>query len=150
MGLFFYKALHLECKFAPYPKNPNITRVFMLLGLVEHLGSGIGKIFEYTKRMYKSKVKIKNMNEFVVDIPIIANSSSTDRETLTENELKILEYVKNNKKIKIKNVISLLSVSRGTAQVISKKLVEKGLLKLTRTSATDPNQFYEINDKNEG
>lgn len=128
---------------APYPKNPNITHVFMLLGLVEHLGSGIGKIFEYTKKMYNSEVKIQNMDEFIVTIPITAE------ESLTDNEIKLLEYVKNNKKVKIKDIVDRLKISRRNAQIISKGLVAKGFLKLRRTSATDPNQFYEIANKND-
>ncbi len=44
--------------FTPYPKNPNIARIFKEIGWAEELGSGVRNIKKYTQIYSKSKLLI--------------------------------------------------------------------------------------------
>ena len=44
----FYGELN-PSNFAPYPKNPNIAKVFREIGFADELGSGVKNLYKYSK-----------------------------------------------------------------------------------------------------
>ena len=57
--------------FSPFPKNPNICRMFKEIGLADELGSGVRKLFKYVKIYSGGKEPILIEEDiFTVIIPI--------------------------------------------------------------------------------
>lgn len=91
----------------PYPKNPNIARVFHMIGLVEELGSGVGKIFDFAPILLGSEPIIDNEDHFIVNLPIsktgLSNLSgqigvkqtNTFQYDLTPEQVHVLEILTN-------------------------------------------------------
>lgn len=89
----------------PYPKNPNIVRIFHIIGLVEELGSGVGKIFEFAPILLGGEPIIDNEDQFIVKLPVnseglsnLANSSDPDQtiagiKELNEDQKTILKLL---------------------------------------------------------
>lgn len=60
----------------PFSKNPNIARVFHVLGLVDEIGSGLKKVFKYAPILFGSIPIIENKEFFKVIMPITSKGLS--------------------------------------------------------------------------
>lgn len=76
----------------PYPKNPNIARVFHMIGLVEELGSGVGKIFEFSPILLGGEPVIDNEGHFIVTLPITKKGLSNLSRNLDDHDKSIAEH----------------------------------------------------------
>ncbi len=68
--------------FSPFPKNPNICRMFKEIGLADELGSGVRKLFKYVKIYSKGKEpELIEEDIFKVIIPVseISDNNITDQ-----------------------------------------------------------------------
>ena len=56
---------------SPYPKNPNIARVFKEIGLADELGSGVRKLFMYAHEFCGANPKMTENYIFRVELPLV-------------------------------------------------------------------------------
>ncbi len=55
-------------KLSPYPKNPNISRIFRQLGRVEELGSGVENLLKYSQKYFGSVPEIEDDDVFKLSV----------------------------------------------------------------------------------
>ena len=68
-----------------YPKNPHLAKFFVQIGRAEELGTGIKKIFKYSKLYSNKNPQIKEEDLFEVAIPIIT-PKTTPKTTPSEGD----------------------------------------------------------------
>ena len=94
--------------YTPYPKNPKIAAVFKEIGLADELGSGMQKIYKYTKIYSNSNPIIKEGDVYEVTIPL--NEPDIKDETCekkaNEKGLKtiILDFIKEHNGVSRKEI----------------------------------------------
>ncbi|VEU59494.1 RNA-binding domain-containing protein [Mesomycoplasma neurolyticum] len=115
-------------KFAPFPKNPLISKVFKEIGFADELGSGVNNIYKYTQIYSQNKPIFEEGETFKTIIPLrdIAISKIKfqnfkndkgilHKKTIKSNEInKIIEMIKNNKHIKLDEIANKLKLSKKT------------------------------------
>ncbi len=111
------------------PRNPLIVHIFYLTGLIEEVGSGIGRIIESLKSQGLPEPEFKEEQggfsvRFYKDIYTEENLRKMG---LNERQIKAVMYVKEKGKITNKEYIKEFLVSRQTATRDLTELVNKGL-----------------------
>lgn len=98
----------------PHAKNPAIANVFVQMGLVEELGSGVRKIFKYTPLYSDGKQPVVEEDDiFKIVIPYI--DIETGKETGKENLLipspvqELLRII-GDKELSVKEIMELLNL----------------------------------------
>ncbi|EAC2340945.1 TPA: RNA-binding domain-containing protein [Listeria monocytogenes] len=131
---------------SPYPKNPTIAKVFNYLGIIDELGSGIGKIFKYSKLYFDYEPVLENEGLFKVIMKrepfILPNISKALDDSLMSREVRIFEYIQSNGKITNKSVRDLLGVKETAARNLLNKMVASGSLEWVGKNKNDPGQHY--------
>ncbi|QQK06959.1 RNA-binding domain-containing protein [Miniphocaeibacter halophilus] len=127
---------------APYPKNPTIAKVFNILGLIDEVGSGFGKIFKYTDLIYKSYPKIINEDIFKVCI------LKTNVFVLSDQQKLVVDFLiipRTSKEIlKLLNIKDLNTLRKN----ILNPLMENYIIERTiPDKPTSPNQKYKLIEK---
>lgn len=129
-------------------RNQDLANVFYRLQLIEAYGTGMGKIMkayegmdvkpniETTKNTFKIILPNVNVKQETVDTsislatPIINSEVEVEVEKqLSQNEERILEYVRRHDSITKNEVIELLGVSASTALRLIQKLMSINMLK---------------------
>lgn len=139
-----YGPLH-PGNFEPFPKNPNIAKVFSQLGMAEELGTGIRKVYKYIKAYSGSdKVEFSEEDLFVVKVPLLDSADgkkSKDlekdlekdlrkdlEESLSPNQKKILRELLKNGRLTQKELSRAVGITEKNIRNNIKYLKEKGLL----------------------
>lgn len=125
-------------------RNQELANVFYRLQLIEAYGTGMGKIMRAYEGIQEKPVIETTKNAFKIILPNInakyeienktVLESSTQNTTfsikkLSDEEEKILKYVRTHGSITKKDVIGLFEVSASTAVRIIRKMVKSNLLK---------------------
>ena len=105
--------------FEPFPKNPHIAQIFTQIGRSEELGTGIKKVFKYSKHYSgSSEIEFLEKDIFITKIPLgefLENTAENVTENVTENRLNlIIQLIKKSPKITTINLSKSLNVSRMT------------------------------------
>lgn len=132
--------------FKPFPKNPQISKLFREIGLAEELGSGMRNVNRYTK-LYSGGIPIFEEGDvFRTIIPLKRTSTEkigaenifekvprkvsrkvprkVPRKSTEEMERDILSMVENNNKITRKSMAKSLGVTEKTVTRIIKQISE--------------------------
>jgi ATP-dependent DNA helicase RecG len=111
------------------PRNPLIVHIFYLAGLIEEVGSGIGRIIDSLKLHGLPEPEFKEeMGGFSVRFyKDIFTEENLRKIGLNERQIKAVFYVKEKGKITNKDYIKLSRISRQMATIELRGLVEKGI-----------------------
>lgn len=136
---------------SPYPKNPTIAKVFNYLGIIDELGSGIGKIFEYSKLYFNYEPVLENEELFKVTMTrepfVVQKVSEVPDGNIMTREEKVYAYIQSNGKINNKAVRDLLDVKETAARNLLNKMVESGTIQWVGKNRNDPSQHYVLRMK---
>lgn len=140
----------------PHRKNPNIAKVFTQMGIVEELGSGTRKIFEYTPIYSNGKqAQIEEEDVYRVTIPYQPTHLSSDETTLKstlKSTLKgtrksIVDMISGNPQITIPEIAESLNLNvRGVAKHFA-NLQSEGII---RRVGPDKGGHWEIIEREKG
>lgn len=134
---------------APYPKNPTIARVFNILGLIDELGSGVNKIFKYTKIMYGSAPLISNQDIFKVQIDGREDiDDMLNLLHLSDSQRALVHYLENGEAYTSKHLMQVVGLKDPVTfrKSVLNPLIELRLVNRTiPEKPTSPNQKYKIN-----
>ena len=124
------------------PRNPLIVYVFYLAGLIEEVGSGIGRIMESIKHAELPEPEFKEeMGGFSVYFrKDIYTEEHLRNLGLTERQIKAVFYVKEKGRITNKEYQSISATSKRTASRDLKELINKGIFK--QIGATGKGTYY--------
>ena len=117
----FYGQL-LPSDFEPFPKNPHIAQFFTQMGRSEELGTGIRKVYKYSKAYSGSeKIEFSEQDVFITKIPLGTNfqttgftDSFTDSFTDNTRENKIIAAIAMNNKVSTMELARQLNVTKRT------------------------------------
>ena len=149
----------------PNPKNPIIAAFFRNIGYADQLGSGVRNLFKYSK--YYSgqepefvegdvfKITVPLDNEYSFDfgmipnkntdkVPLNADKVPINTDNLSEQHKRVINYVKENKKITSHQAELLLNVKQRRAREILGEMTQMGILKKQGSYKTT---MYIINDE---
>ena len=138
--------------FSPFPKNPNIAKIFREIGLAEEMGSGVRNLFKYSKIYSGFEPEIEEGDIFKVvirvpikkeNIPQVPPQDTPQAEELSKREIAILDFCKIPRSAdKIGKFINIKD-RKHLRNSILKPLLEKKLLKLTiPDKPNSPKQKY--------
>lgn len=140
-----------------YSRNPRIARVLSEFGWVKELNEGVKRIFNDMEAFLLNKPTYHEPNNDSVQLTLennILQRSSRDeaqikkllsdelKNSLTKQELIILQHVYNNKEITTKIATKILSKSDTYIRKLLKDLEKKGILEWQGSSPRDPTQHY--------
>ena len=136
-------------KFTPFPKNPKIARVFREIGRADELGSGVRNIFKYTPIYSRGgKPQLIEGDIFKIIIPLTPEGEETTVEktvekTTQKNALKIMELIKENPYITIKEMMKKTGLTRRGIEWNIAKLKREGKIKRV---GPDRGGYWEVVD----
>jgi ATP-dependent DNA helicase RecG len=127
----------------PYPKNPVIARFFKEIGWVDELGSGVRKIYKYSRTYFGFNPQIIEEDIFRIILQTTTSELGNKNERFNErimsdyerimgdfnkNEKKIITFLIENDKITNKIAVEMTELSPAHVRRIFKSLQEKGLI----------------------
>ena len=129
----------------PNPKNPIIAAFFRNIGYADQLGSGVRKLFKYSKYYSGRDPQFEYSFDYSIIIDKDNENASADKvtssadkmpisadevpiNTLSEQQKKVLHFAKENGQITSHQVELLLEVKQRRARSILGKLVDMGVL----------------------
>jgi ATP-dependent DNA helicase RecG len=128
-------------------RNEKLSQLFLRLNIIEAYGTGIKRIFDLYEGHFELpqidvgpnafRIRIPNMNKnrnIVMENRATYNAFAprrTNVDPITEQEKLILEYLKEYNEITDEKVQELLDVKKTRAFVITKKMSDNGLVKIT-------------------
>ncbi len=117
--------------YRPFPKNPDIARIFTQIGHSEELGTGVRNVFKYTPAYSgNNNIIFKEEDVFITEVPLNdAGKNEPLNEPLNERQNTILELIRANKKITIMELVELCNAGRETIKRDLTKLQENKILK---------------------
>ena len=126
------------------PRNPLIVHIFYLAGLIEEVGSGIGRIIYSLKSQGLPEPEFKEeMAGFSVRFyKDIYTEENLKKMGLNERQIKAVLYVKDRGKITNKEYQKLNDIKERMATIELAQLVEKGILR--KFGTTGKGTFYTI------
>lgn len=112
--------------FSPFPKNPNIARVFREVGWADELGSGVRKLYRYCKSFCGHNPEFIEDNIFRFSLSLVGYDQETMAETSQKPSVKILEKpsVKTSEKFSIKTPEGIYSAGLATIKFSQKSSVK--------------------------
>lgn len=126
-------------------RNQDLANVFYRLHLIEAHGTGMSKIMKAYEGMQEKPIIETTKNAFKIILPNVNAKYETKKATskmkldtqitvkvekqLSDEEEKILEYVRRHSAITKNEVVDLLEVSASTAARVIRKMVKANLLK---------------------
>lgn len=110
-------------------RNQNLANVFYRLELIEAYGTGIRKIMQSYENTDKTPMIETTNNAFKITLPNINYNVEFDKSSsVTNDEGKILAFVKKNGEIVRNDVEKQFRISASSASRMLRRMVEKGLL----------------------
>jgi ATP-dependent DNA helicase RecG len=104
--------------FVPFPKNPNIAQFFTQMGRSEELGTGIRKVYKYSKE-YSGSDDIEFLEEdvFTTKVPLgniftIKDNSDKVPDKITDNQTKLLELISESPTISMSDLATKIGISK--------------------------------------
>ena len=127
--------------FSPFPKNPNIARVFKEIGLADELGSGVRNLFKYTKIYSGSDPEMIEGDIFKIIIPTPQVSDQVSDQV--ERFRHVIEFCREPKtREEIMNFLNLHHRAYFRTKILN-PLIEQGYLKMTMPEKPNsPKQKY--------
>lgn len=111
------------------PRNRELMRVFKDVGLVEQLGSGMSRILKvYEKNIFHISehfIKVELPFSLPQDPNIIASGDDNGNENGNDDELKVLEILKNDSSITAKQMAERMNISPRKVSRLIKELKDK-------------------------
>jgi len=133
------------------PRNPIIAKIFRFVRLAESIGSGFHKMIDGWKQHYELELVIEGDFDYYKitfpNVPEEVGRKLVDRlvgkvgRKLSENQLKILELMIENKYISKKEISKQIGISTTAVDNNISKLKKKGILKRT---GPDKGGYWEI------
>jgi ATP-dependent DNA helicase RecG len=122
--------------FTPYPKNPNIAKIFREIGFADELGSGVKNLYKYSKAYGGSDPLIVEGEIFRIEVQTRQETAQeAAQETAHENTKdKILELLRQNPKYTKADLMEILGKADGTIKEHISNLKKEG--KLERIGST--------------
>ncbi len=117
--------------FAPFSKNPVISKLMLLMGLAEEVGSGIFNVKKYLP-FYDQNATYEFIDDDFFSTVIYFNpyvKGEKVGEKVGENEKKILSAIEKDKYITYKKLSAILKISEKSIFKNIEKLKQKGMLK---------------------
>ena len=139
-----------------HPRNPLIAEALYKADVIEQYGTGIPRIKETCEAAGVSFKFEQTVTSTVVRFNLPgarggenaatpeSATASIDAPTLSENERIAIDMAAKHGKATPKTLASQAQISRKTASLVLKGLEEKGVLRWSGKSTTDPYQFYEF------
>jgi len=134
----------LPANFEPFPKNPHIAQIFTQMGRSEEPGTGIRKVYKYSKAYSGNEgIEFLEQDIFITKVPLdnVFNEILGDGEIngglnggliggLNDGQLKVLKYIQLNEGIKAKEISDKLDIPIDTIDkhirvLINNKLIER-------------------------
>ncbi|WP_109059869.1 ATP-binding protein [Aggregatibacter aphrophilus] len=140
-----------------YSRNPRIARVLSEFGWVKELNEGVKRIFNEMEKYFLNDPIYSEPDHNSVLLTLENNilqrqSRELDRiklllsedtiKSLTQNEIKVLQYIYSHKKINTSKARELLNKSAPYTRTLLQSLVEKGVLEWNGNSNNDPTQYF--------
>ena len=137
-----------------HPRNPLIAEALYKADVIEQYGTGIPRIKETCEAAGVSFKFEQTVTSTVVRFNLPgarggenaatpeSATASIDAPTLSENERIAIDMAAKHGKATPKTLASQAQISRKTASLVLKGLEEKGVLRWSGKSTTDPYQFY--------
>jgi ATP-dependent DNA helicase RecG len=124
----FYGPLH-PGSFSPFPKNPTIAKLFAQMGIAEELGTGIGKVFRYSKAYAGSgNAEFREEDLFFVNLPAPTPPISPITGGITGGITILLQYIQANPGKRANEIALHLNVPPKTAEKHLSKASKAGLI----------------------
>ncbi len=122
--------------YRPFPKNPDIARIFTQIGHSEELGTGVRNVFKYTPAYSGSNnIIFKEEDVFVTEVPLMALIKHKPEkvgekvgENLSENQVKIIQIMKENPTVSAKKISVAIKISLRKTEENIRKLRELNLI----------------------
>lgn len=142
-----------------YSRNPRIARVLSEFGWVKELNEGVKRIYDEMQMCFlKSPVYTEPNQNSVL---LVLENSITSRQlrnddkissifnedvlnSLSEYELKIVQYLMSNNSITLKITREVLGRGESLARRQLKSLENKGLIEWHGSNKSDPTQYYSL------
>ena len=129
-------------------RNRVIARNFKELGLVEHWGTGFGKIQLSCKEYMLPSPIIKEVGGPCVSL-IIFTESDRFAQKITESLREVLDAIKGTKGLATQEIASVLDVTPRTIRTRVNQLTKLGFLVSIASSSNDPQGKYILTQKGE-
>ena len=128
------------------PRNTNLANIFYRLEYVESYGTGIGRMMDiYGEYNLKPKFSITE-NTFKVILPNI--NYKKEKKSIVVDDMnqkeKIIEYLKEYKKIKRETVDKLFNVSNARSKVILSEMIKENIIEKVGSGR---NVYYILKEK---
>ena len=123
--------------FSPFPKNPNIARVFRETGMADELGSGVRNLLKYVEIYSKGRPQLFDEDVFKLIVPIPdftygsvepVSEPVSEPVKLNASEKEMLIEMRNNPEITKKELEKTIGKSRATITRYINHLKEIGYL----------------------
>lgn len=112
--------------FTPYPKNPNIAKVFREIGFADELGSGVKNLYKYSKTYGGSDPMITEGEVFKIEVKTIEQDINEGiNEGTNEGINSLLTYIKNNPNQRVSQIEKTLNVPAKTLERWIKQLKDE-------------------------
>lgn len=136
------------------PRNPTILKIFSLIKIGERAGTGFQTILYAIKTLkYQIPMIVEKYNPDRTKITLFLTNKlnlkqnilneSTIMDELLQDEIKIIELIKNKEKITRKDIEEKFSFGKTKSSILLKKLVEKQIIQV---KGNGKNTYYIIND----
>ena len=113
--------------FTPYPKNPNIAKIFREIGFADELGSGVKNLYKYAKAYGGSDPVIVEGEVFFIEIQISSETKQQNiNEGINEGISPLYIYIKNNPGKRVSQIEKNLNVPAKTLERWIKQLKDEG------------------------
>lgn len=135
--------------FEPFPKNPDIARIFTQIGHSEELGTGIRKVYKYSKPYSGSEeIEFNEEDIFITIVPLgidnaLVNApvSAPVNAPVNQTQKDIVKAMQNNSNISYNEIAQIIEKDRTTVMRNIQKLKELGIIKRI---GSDKTGYWEV------
>lgn len=110
----------IPSNFEPFPKNPHIAQIFTQMGRSEELGTGMRKVYKYSKAYSGNEhVEFIEHDIFITNVPLdsVFNDAENSDDLsgglsggLNDSQIFVLNYIIKNEGVKAKNISEKLNI----------------------------------------
>ena len=137
----------------PFPKNPHIAQFFTQMGRSEELGTGIRKVYKYSKAYSGSEdIEFLEQDIFITRVPLGKRFFETKQvndglnDGLNDRQIQTLKLINENPGVQIKRIAEETKIPIDTLDRYIKYFVAKKLIE--RRGSKKAGGYYLIADKN--
>lgn len=127
----------------PSPRNPDIAAFFRNIGLADQLGSGVRKLFEYSRLYSGQDPEFLEGDMFRITVPLddaysnevtneatneVTNEVTNEARNLSEAEAKTIQAMKENPRVTKQTLARSLGLGKSKVDRVIASLKQKGLL----------------------